>query len=78
MGVSAMWTIPDKGEGDNDIQSILFQEYLETLVAGVDGLDCVLVGCAVTGAGQHDPQRCQRRGAVERDVVPGDGGPGDD
>ncbi len=50
-----MWTIPDKGEGDNDIQSILFQEYLETLVAGVDGLDCVLVGCAVTGAASMTP-----------------------
>lgn len=43
------WTVPDKGEGDNDIQSRLFQEYLEVLVEGVSGLNCVLSGCAVTG-----------------------------
>lgn len=42
------WTVPDKGEGDNDIQSILFQEYLDVLVAGMSGLDCVLSGGVVT------------------------------
>jgi len=49
------WTIPDKGEGDNDIQSILFQEYLECLVAGINGVDCVLSGCAVTGGADMTP-----------------------
>lgn len=44
------WTIPDKGEGDNDLQSILFQEYLEVLVDGVNGPTCVVSGCAVTGS----------------------------
>ena len=44
-----MWSIPDKGEGVNDIQSILFQEYLDALVVGVSGLDCVVSGLAVTG-----------------------------
>ena len=44
-----MFTIPDKGEGDNDLQSILFQEYLEVLVAGIDGMNCVLSGLVVTG-----------------------------
>ena len=45
------WTIPDKGEGDNDLQSILFQEYLDVLVAGINGTECVLTtgGCQVTG-----------------------------
>ena len=33
------WTIPDKGEGDNDLQSVLFQEYLDVLVAGINGAD---------------------------------------
>lgn len=42
------FTLPDKGEGDSDIQSIFFQEYLDTLVAGISGLDCVLSGLAVT------------------------------
>lgn len=42
------WTIPDKGEGANDIQSILFQEYLDVLVAGIGGIDAVLSGLAVT------------------------------
>jgi len=50
-----MWTIPDKGEGDNDIQSILFQEYLDVLVAGIQGVDCVLSGCAVTGGADMTP-----------------------
>ena len=31
------WTIPDKGEGDNDLQSVLFQEHLDVLVDGMRG-----------------------------------------
>jgi hypothetical protein len=49
------WTLPDKGEGDNDIQSILFQEYLDVLVAGMAGIDCVLSGLAVTGGADMTP-----------------------
>lgn len=49
------WTLPDKGEGDNDIQSILFQEDLEVLVAGISGLDCVLSGLVVTGGVDMTP-----------------------
>lgn len=49
------WTIPDKGEGDNDLQSILFQEYLDVLVAGLAGTDCVVRDCAVTGAASMTP-----------------------
>lgn len=49
------WTIPDKGEGDNDLQSILFQEYLDVLVAGLAGTDCVLSGCAITGGADMTP-----------------------
>jgi hypothetical protein len=49
------WTIPDKGEGANDLQSIAFQEYLDVLVAGTSGLDCVLSGCAVTGGSDMTP-----------------------
>ena len=49
------WTVPDKGEGDNDIQSILFQEYLEVLVDGINGLNCVLSGLAVTGGADMTP-----------------------
>lgn len=48
------WTIPDAGEGENNIQSILFQEYLEVLVAGLMG-DCVLSGLAVTGGADMTP-----------------------
>src|SRR3972149_1851736 len=50
-----MCTIPDKGEGDNDLQSILFQEYLEVLVAGIDGMNCVLSGLVVTGGADMTP-----------------------
>jgi hypothetical protein len=49
------WTIPDKGEGVNNIQSILFQEYLDVLVAGLQGLDCVLNGGAITGGADMTP-----------------------
>jgi hypothetical protein len=49
------WTLPDKGAGDNDIQSILFQEYLDVLVAGLAGIDCVLSGLAVTGGADMTP-----------------------
>jgi hypothetical protein len=50
------WTIPDKGEGDNDLQSILFQEYLEVLVEGINGQTCVVSGCAVTGGADMTPE----------------------
>lgn len=49
------FTIPDKGEGDNDIQSILFQEDLDIVVAGVSGIDCVLSGLVVTGGTDMTP-----------------------
>lgn len=49
------WTIPDKGEGDNDLQSVLFQEYLEVLVDGIAGRNCVLSGLVVTGGADMTP-----------------------
>lgn len=49
------WTIPDKGEGDSNLQSVLFQEYLDVLVAGLAGTDCVLSGCDVTGGADMTP-----------------------
>jgi len=49
------WTIPDKGEGDSNLQSVLFQEDLEILVAGLSGVDCVVSGCAVTGGADMTP-----------------------
>lgn len=50
-----MWTIPDDGEGDSTLQSVLWQEYLEVLVAGISGIDCVLSGLAVTGGADMTP-----------------------
>lgn len=49
------FSLPDKGEGDNDIQSIMFQEYLEVLSAGISGVDCVIHGCVVTGGADMTP-----------------------
>jgi len=49
------FTIPDKGEGDSNIQSMLFQEDIEVLVAGLAGIDCVLDGLAVTGGADMTP-----------------------
>ena len=42
------WTVPDDGEGANTIQSILYQEDLDVLVAGIARTDYVVSGCAVT------------------------------
>lgn len=58
------WTIPDKGEGQNDIQSILFQEYLDVLVAGIRALDAVLFGCACTAQGTPDMTVAVAKGGV--------------
>lgn len=41
------FTIPDKGTVVHDIQSILFQEYIDVLSAGIAGTECVVSGCAV-------------------------------
>lgn len=58
------WTLPDKGEGQNDLQSILFQEYLDVLIVGLLGVDCVLSGCAVTAQGTPDMTVAVAKGAV--------------
>jgi len=50
-----MWTIPDQGEGDSNLQSIVWQEELEVIVAGLSGKDCVLSGLAVTGGADMTP-----------------------
>lgn len=50
-----MWSIPDKGEGDSNIQSILFQEYMDALVEGISGKNCVLSGLAMTGGADMTP-----------------------
>lgn len=59
-----MFTLPDKGTGANDLQSILFAEYLKVLVAGVDGLDCVLSGLAVTAQGSPNMTVAVAKGSV--------------
>jgi len=51
----AAWTIPDKGEGDHNHQSIMFQEYLEVLSDGLQGNNYVLSGCALTGGADMTP-----------------------
>lgn len=57
------WTIPDQGEA-SDLQSIVFQEYLDVLVAGVCRVDCVLAGCAVTAQASPDMTVAVAKGAV--------------
>lgn len=49
------FTVPDKGEGDSNIQSVWFQEYIDVLVDGVSGKNCVLSGLAVTGGADMTP-----------------------
>jgi hypothetical protein len=50
-----VWSLPDTGEGDSTLQAVLFQEYLDALVAGMSGIDCVLSGLAVTGGADMTP-----------------------
>lgn len=59
-----MFTVPDKGEGVANLQSILWQEQLEVLVAAIDGRDCVLAGCAVSAQGSPDMTVAVAKGAV--------------
>ena len=50
------FTIPDKGEGDSNTQSVFFQEYLDTLVAAMLPMpDGVLSGCGITGGADMTP-----------------------
>lgn len=63
------FTIPDKGEGLNDIQSIWFQEYIDVLVAGVSGVDCVLSGCAVTAQATPDMTVAVAAGSVRSNAI---------
>jgi hypothetical protein len=58
------WTIPDKGEGDNVIQSSCYQEDLDVLVAGFAAVDVVLSGCAVAPQGSPDMTVSVAKGAV--------------
>jgi len=59
-----MFSIPDSPSAFNDHQSILFAEYLRIMVAGIDGLDCVLSGCAVTAQGTPDMTLAVAKGSV--------------
>jgi len=55
MAAYAGYTIPDSGEGDNDIQSGWYQGDIEVLMAGLQGVDCVLSGLAMTGGTDMTP-----------------------
>jgi hypothetical protein len=58
------FTIPDKGEGQNDLQSIFFQEYIDIIIAGISRLACVVTGCAVTAQGSPDMTVAVASGSV--------------
>lgn len=42
------FSIPDKGEAVHELQSVLFQEYIDILQAGIAGTEHVISGCAVS------------------------------
>jgi hypothetical protein len=58
------FTIPGKGTAQNNIQSILYANVLDGLVSGLNGIDCVLSGCAVTAQGSPDMTVAVAKGAV--------------
>lgn len=49
------WTLPDKGVGDSDYQSVLYAEYLNVLLDGINLKNCVLSGLAMTGGADMTP-----------------------
>jgi hypothetical protein len=49
------FTIPDQGEGDNDFQSVFYQEELDVLLAGIGATDYVVSGGAITGGADMTP-----------------------
>lgn len=58
------FSLPDKGEGQSDVQSIFFQEYLDVLVAAMRGVDHVVSGLAVTAQGSPNMTVAVAKGAV--------------
>ena len=44
------FSIPDKNEAAHELQSVLFQEYIDVLLAGIAGTEHVVSGCAVTAS----------------------------
>lgn len=64
------FTLPDKGEGANDVQSILFQEYLDVIIAALGRTDIVLSGCAVTAQGSPDMTVAVAVGTVMSNNLP--------
>lgn len=58
------FSIADQGEGENDLQSVFYQEQLEILVAAMQRNDYVVSGCAVTAQGSPDMTVAVAKGAV--------------
>lgn len=58
------WSIPGKGTAQNNIMSVLYAEQLNILLAGINGIDCVLAGCAVTAQGTPDMTVAVAKGSV--------------
>lgn len=48
------FTIPDKGVGADNVQSVMFNSYLDVIQAGIQGIDCVLSGGLVSAQGSPD------------------------
>jgi hypothetical protein len=64
-----MFTRPDKGVGQNDIQSILFSSDLDVLLAGIGGIDCVVSGCVPTAQGSPDMTVAIAAGSVRSNGI---------
>lgn len=58
------FSIPDKGAGQADVQSILFSEYMNILMAGIQGIDYPFNGCAVSAQGSPNMTVAVAAGAV--------------
>lgn len=58
------WSIPDKGEAQNDNQSILFQVYLDAIIDAMQRTEAVTSGCAVTAQGSPNMTVAVAAGAV--------------
>jgi len=50
-----MWGMLDKGTGLNNLQSILFAGYLDVVMDGINGINCVVSGCTVGSSAGMTP-----------------------
>ncbi len=63
------FNLPDKGTANNDIQCILFKEYVDAIAAGLEEIDVVIAGCLVSANSTPNLNLPVRRGGIMSNSV---------